>query len=354
MRVERGEPQPKSFNSETSGSTLATAMAAEISASVGDSAHNRPPDVRTVQDLLNRVPLTSGGPLPPLKVDGLCYGKTLSAIEGFQKKGCGFKWPDRRIDPGGRTWNELVKCDAPPESDDVIHCYPTGERSASGSSLTQLSFGSGGAAVSADDLVAQALGALPTATVWVHAALNRLLLVRSKIERFHVYTPDEIKFFEPVETHFKVRIPAIPDTDARERIDKITRIYQRVQRALGQAPTRLVGDPSSNDKAYAPLGGFDHADKMITIGMDFANSNANMRSAVLIHEAAHFVERSCGHAASELPSPNGSAITDASGTAINPSQKNYKQLDFALALRNAYSFAQCAMHNGLGIDKRPP
>jgi hypothetical protein len=30
------------------------------------------------------------------------------------------------------------------------------------------------------------------------------------------------------------------------------------------------------------------------------------------------------------------------------------QLDFNLAIRNAYSVAQCAMHNGLGFDKRPP
>jgi len=39
---------------------------------------------------------------------------------------------------------------------------------------------------------------------------------------------------------------------------------------------------------------------------------------------------------------------------VNPAQKNYAQMDFDLAIQNAYSFAQCAMHNGLGVDRRPP
>jgi hypothetical protein len=42
-----------------------------------------------------------------LKVDGLCYGKTLAAIRRFQKEACGFKWPDGRISPGGKTHARL-------------------------------------------------------------------------------------------------------------------------------------------------------------------------------------------------------------------------------------------------------
>lgn len=79
----------------------------EISASVGANAHNRPNDVRVIQDALNQVPPSSGGPLPPLKVDGLCYGKTLAAIRKFQQEACGFKWPDGRIDPNGKTHTRL-------------------------------------------------------------------------------------------------------------------------------------------------------------------------------------------------------------------------------------------------------
>ncbi len=47
-------------------------------------------------------------------------------------------------------------------------------------------------------------------------------------------------------------------------------------------------------------------------------------------------------------------MNDPFGTAVNPNRLNYAQLDFNLHMQNAYSFAQCAMHNGLGIDKRPP
>ena len=80
----------------------------------------------------------------------------------------------------------------------------------------------------------------------------------------------------------------------------------------------------------------------------------NMRAAVLIHEGAHFVDAKCSHAASEQPPPDGSPIEDQFGLAVNPTKKNYAQLDFNLAMQNAYSVAQCAMHNGLGFDKRPP
>ena len=75
----------------------------EIQKSVGEKAHNLFEDVRTIQDALNQVPPDKGGPSPELKVDGLAYGKTVAAIRKFQKEACGFKWPDGRIDPNGRT-----------------------------------------------------------------------------------------------------------------------------------------------------------------------------------------------------------------------------------------------------------
>lgn len=78
-------------------------MKPTISASVGANAVNHKSDVVTVQSLLNRVPVEKGGPSTALKVDGLCYGKSLAAIGHFQKIGCGFKWPDQRVDPNGRT-----------------------------------------------------------------------------------------------------------------------------------------------------------------------------------------------------------------------------------------------------------
>ena len=86
---------------------------ATIQKSVGTGGANKTDDVVVVQDLLNRVPPSSGGPEAPLAVDGLCWHKTESAIRRFQKIGCGFQWPDGRIEPGRRTWNELAKYDTP-------------------------------------------------------------------------------------------------------------------------------------------------------------------------------------------------------------------------------------------------
>jgi|ERR1035437_4289508 hypothetical protein len=202
-------------------------------------------------------------------------------------------------------------------------------------------------------LIDQARQSLPLATQWVQATLNKLAEVKKKIARFHVYTPDEIKSFEPIQIHFKLNIPAISETDAKDRIDKIIELYQTIQKIFATGTSRMVGDPNDPNKALGPLGGFA-AGNMIMIGKDFANSNANMRAAVLIHEGGHFADATCSHAASELPAPNGTPISDSFGLATNPSQKNYVQLDFDLSIRNAYSVAQCAMHNGLGTDKRPP
>jgi hypothetical protein len=204
-----------------------------------------------------------------------------------------------------------------------------------------------------DILLDQARQSLPLATLWCQTTLTKLAEVRKKIERFHIYTPDEIKSFEPIQIHFKVNIPTVQESEAKDRIDKIIELYRALVKIFGTGTSRMVGDPNNVNKATAPLGGFA-AGGVITIGKDFANANPNMRAAVLIHEGGHFADVNCSHAASELPAPNGTPIDDEFGKKTNPSQKNYAQLDFDLSIRNAYSVAQCAMHNGLGFDKRPP
>lgn len=89
-------------------------MARTISASVGKGAVNHKDDSVTVQELLNGVPPEQGGPAPPLKVDGLPWQKTIAAIQHFQKVALGHKWPDGRVDPGGKTLAKLNEFDEPP------------------------------------------------------------------------------------------------------------------------------------------------------------------------------------------------------------------------------------------------
>ena len=82
-------------------------MMPSILAPVGRNAPNHPPDVRVVQTLLNAIPARAGGPSRSLKVDGLAWAKTVGAIEHFQRAALGFKWPDGRVDPDGKTVKAL-------------------------------------------------------------------------------------------------------------------------------------------------------------------------------------------------------------------------------------------------------
>jgi hypothetical protein len=99
---------------------------------------------------------------------------------------------------------------------------------------------------------------MPLATPWCNAALLKLTEARGKIKRFHVYTAVKIKSFEPIQTHFKVNIPSIQDTDAIDRIDEIIKLYRGILKVFGQGMTSFQGDPSNPDKACASLGRFDN------------------------------------------------------------------------------------------------
>jgi len=77
-----------------------------ISASVGVGGANRPPDVVTVQNALNRVRPDRGGPVPLLDVDGICGSKTNAAIRNFQTKQQ-LAVIDGRADPNGATMRAL-------------------------------------------------------------------------------------------------------------------------------------------------------------------------------------------------------------------------------------------------------
>jgi peptidoglycan hydrolase-like protein with peptidoglycan-binding domain len=318
-----------------------------------DSAHltqgARGEHVRKIQNALNLIDAAR------LQEDGIYGPATARAVLRYKQKRniVNRSYESQADDIVGRMTidrldRELVAREPDPKRD--IRCIfpPDANRAVRASLVAEP------APVTAESLVSQARASLPLAKAWVTTTVGKLGAVRGKIERFHVYTADEIKSFEPIETHFKVNIPVVSETEAKDRIDKVTKIYNRILLVFAELPTnRLVGKPASTDKASAPLGGFDLG-LNITIGSDFANSNENMRAAVLIHEAAHFVDTACSHAASEQPAPDGSPIEDAFGKKVNPSGKNYAQLDFSLHIQNAYSFAQCAMHNGLGRDQRPP
>jgi peptidoglycan hydrolase-like protein with peptidoglycan-binding domain len=84
-----------------------------IERSVGAGGTNAKADTLLVQELLNSVPPSEGGPDLLLAEDGLIGPKTQAAINKFQKKV--LSSPDGRIDPGGPTIKALVGviCDSP-------------------------------------------------------------------------------------------------------------------------------------------------------------------------------------------------------------------------------------------------
>jgi len=217
----------------------------------------------------------------------------------------------------------------------------------------------GSGAVTGFTLLAEKDASLPLAKSWVASTISKIDLVQLKLSSLTVASPADIAFFASIETHFKVNIPGVSKSVASDRLAKIRQMYVKIQGvlgAIGPGSTRVLGNPGVPDKATAPLGGINVPSQFITIGADFHNSNANMRAAVLIHEGGHFADASCSHAASEQPAPDGSPLDpkDRFAAAVNPGRLTYAQLDFNLHMQNAYSFAQCAMHNGLGFDKRPP
>lgn len=80
-------------------------MAIALSASVGLGGQNRPSDVKTIQVNLNRVPVSRGGPTPPLNPDAKIGPLTTGAIARFQKNY--FGWGDGLITPGAQTHRQL-------------------------------------------------------------------------------------------------------------------------------------------------------------------------------------------------------------------------------------------------------
>lgn len=86
-----------------------------LSGSVGFAATNHRNDVIAIQNALNSVPVTRGGPESPLHADGIAGPKTKQRIVEFQQ--FHFHWADGRVDPRGptlRALNHVLTPSAPP------------------------------------------------------------------------------------------------------------------------------------------------------------------------------------------------------------------------------------------------
>lgn len=89
-----------------------------ITTTVGEGGANIPADVATVQYLLNCVPVSAGGPLRKLTIDGFAGVVTIEAINRFQKVRFGSS--NSRVESSEQTFSELKKYDPLPFSAPVV------------------------------------------------------------------------------------------------------------------------------------------------------------------------------------------------------------------------------------------
>ena len=91
---------------ELVGVTTQRPMVLSTDGSVGQAGQNREQDTRLVQTLLNRIPVASGGPQAPLKVDSVVGPKSIEAIRRFQL--ANFGSADGRVDARNQTIRRLI------------------------------------------------------------------------------------------------------------------------------------------------------------------------------------------------------------------------------------------------------
>ena len=307
---------------------------------VGRNGANQPADVRSVQTLLNLVPSLSLGSKPPLKVDGMAGSLTIGVISQFQQASLGFS--DGRVDPGGKTLARL----------NVLTFRPAASPTTAAPPNRSGVVGAPPAAPARMIPMAAAIEATPRAILWCLAANAQLNVLRQGLIASGgvIFIP---AVFDMVNTHFHL------DRDAggiMANLSKISGVFTRILRMLND-PSTFYREGVETDKskfADAPMGGMDVAapNNTITIRTQYPDCGPMCRSAMLVHEGAHF----CGglneikHFAHEFPIPNGEPQ--------DGSTHNYAQMTTSEAMRNASSYAAFAIHvafltdHRFGLDKK--
>lgn len=255
-----------------------------IAASVGAMGANRLDDTKIVQTLLNACQATCAGSWPRLVVDGRVGPLTVAAIRAFQT--AQFGTADGRVDPDQRTIARL-------------NVLATPSRRGGRDSGTEAA---GPGTPPAGPILTPLLAAgeaMPRAALWIGAAMARLSGL----------------------------IPAATTAGGH----------------LSLLPSAATADSPFAD---AGMGGMHLRGNKITFRTHFAACGPNTRSAMLIHELAHF----CGahseirHFAKEFPFPN--------GTAQDGSPHDYARMTASEAMCNASSYAAFAIHCYFGVDHR--
>lgn len=288
----------------------------QLGGSVGLQGKNALDDVSAVQRLLNNATAVAGAPPKPITVDGLIGPETIGAIKTFQSKMLGFA--DGRVDPNNKTiakLNSLVPANGPAKTDDSVF---------------------------SSDL---ALQCVPLATSWSFMGLMHLFGL-FQLTQGTGPTANDITI---ANTHFHL------DRDAanlKQNLIKLIGVYNLILQTLANG-RKFFADGPLNPKspfADAPMGGFHlpgTVSNFITFRPGYKTCGPKTRTAMVVHECAHFVGglNEISHFAMEFPFPNGQPQGDGN-------TRNYAELRTDEAMRNASSYAAFAIHVFHNADLR--
>ncbi len=291
-----------------------------ILGSVGRLGQNIFSDVVTVQNALNTVPQSLGGPLPGLSVDGLSGPKTIGAIEKFQRVQFPGIFPDGLISPQKRTIS-------------LLNSLASGGQANGGAST---SFGITGADETTQDQLDLARRLALDAERRIVDAIQRLIRTTAALTSPRRSAAAE-QLVREANFHFKVNA----DPNPLLHLSKISAIFTFMLTAVRDSNngTREIfrggTDPQAEAIAVTDVGGFfssEQSKRFIIITPIFRTGS----SGVIVHELAHFCggEEKSGreivHRASPRPPPNGTQKEDGS--------TDYANMTPSLALTNAFSY----------------
>jgi hypothetical protein len=212
-------------------------------------AENLPSDVRTVQELLNNVPQSEGGPKVPLIVDGICGTKTKSTIQDFQLHHFGWQLADGRVDPNGPTLGKLNEYEpsTPDYLGQQIHCsclpFPQASRLAIAEQASLLS------------PAQQALRRVPDALLWVRESRDAISKMIGVYQNTPTPNPDTLLLmleYDALAIHFKIH----QASNKLAWLMPLRNHYDLIGRALNKASNVFIDDMNCGDSAVADLGGF--------------------------------------------------------------------------------------------------
>jgi hypothetical protein len=234
-------------------------------------------------------------------------------------------------------------------------CHLTSNQIGRSGKKVQVSF-----AVSAGTVIAagavsprdQALTRVPIASLLVASARSALAHVANVL---HQNDADKIAAmkrssdWQALVTHFHV-----DDSTVDRVIRFVSPVFLNITQTLSTANSLFVnGPPSATFFGQAHLGGTNFKSDprfgRIEFGREYLKLGGSFQVAVIIHEAAHYANRTVDHMASELPAPQGSPVD---GAIHHGNTKDYSSLTADESMVNAYSYAQFALHTFLGFDKR--